>query len=108
MSDKPFRAGCMGAGQIFNEAHLPAYISLDSVELTAIYDPDRKHAKSTREHYLSLLKEAGQSTEGVNVELCDTAEALISKVDMIDICSPARYHAQYAVMALEKNRSEER
>ena len=33
MSVTPFRVGCMGAGQIFNEAHLPAYISLDSVEL---------------------------------------------------------------------------
>jgi predicted dehydrogenase len=93
----------MGAGKIFNEAHLPAYLSLDSVELTAIYDPDRKHAESTREHYLALRKEAGQSTEGVTVELCDGPAELISKVDMIDICSPARYHAQYAVIALEKN-----
>jgi predicted dehydrogenase len=103
MNIKPFRVGCMGAGQIFNEAHLPAYISLDSVELAAIYDPDRKRAESTREHYLSLLKEAGGPTGGVQVELCDSAEELISKVEMIDICSPARYHAKYAVMALDKN-----
>ena len=85
MNIKPFRVGCMGAGQIFNEAHLPAYISLDSVELAAIYDPDHKHAESTREHCLSLLKEASQPTEGVKVELCDTPEELMSKVDMIDI-----------------------
>jgi predicted dehydrogenase len=103
MSVKPFRVGCMGAGQIFNEAHLPAYISLESVELAAIYDPDQKRAESTREHYLSLLKKAEQTTEGVNVELCDSPEELISNVDMIDICSPARYHAMYAVMGLEKN-----
>ena len=51
MSNKPFRVGCMGAGRVFNEAHLPAYISLDSVELAAIYDTDRKRAESTREHY---------------------------------------------------------
>ena len=103
MNDKLFRVGCMGAGKIFNEAHLPAYISLDSVELAAIYDPDHKRAESTRDHYLSLLKEAGQAAAGVNIELCNSPEELISKVDMIDICSPARYHAQYAVMALEKN-----
>ena len=103
MNDKPFRVGCMGAGKIFNEAHLPAYISLDSVELSAIYDPDRKRVESTRDHYLALLKEAGQFTDGVNVELCNSPEELISSVEMIDICSPARYHAQYAVMALEKN-----
>lgn len=100
---KPFRVGCMGAGQIFNQAHLPAYLSLDSVELAAIYDPNQKRAESTREHYLNLLKEAGRSTEGVTVEICDSAEELISNVEMIDICSPARYHAMYAVMALEKN-----
>jgi predicted dehydrogenase len=93
----------MGSGIIFNEAHLPAYISLDSVELTAIYDPNGQRAESTREHYLSLLKEAGKSADGVDVKLCDSPEELIDSVDMIDICSPARYHAQYTVMALEKN-----
>ena len=103
MSNKPFRVGCLGAGKVFNEAHLPAYISLHSVQLTAIYDPDRERAEATREHYLSLLKQAGQTTEAVTVQLCDSPEELISNVDMIDICSPARYHAQYAVMALEKN-----
>jgi predicted dehydrogenase len=103
MNNKPFRVGCMGAGQIFNEAHLPAYISLESVELAAVYDPDQRRANSTREHYLSLLKESGRPVEEVHVELCETPEELISSVDMIDICSPARYHAQYAVMALEKN-----
>ncbi len=103
MSNKPFRVGCLGAGKIFNEAHIPAYISLDSVELAAIYDPDHKRAESTRGHYLSLLKEAGRQVDDVNVELCSSADELISRVDMIDICSPARYHALYAVMALEKN-----
>ncbi len=103
MSNKSFRVGCMGAGKIFNEAHLPAYISLDGVELAAIYDPDHQRAESTCEHYLSLLKEAEQNTDSVDVKLCNSPEELISSVDMIDICSPARYHAQYAVMALEKN-----
>jgi predicted dehydrogenase len=103
MNTKPFRVGCLGSGRIFNEAHLPAYISLDSVELAAIYDPDRQRAESTREHYHALLLKAGLPIEGFNVRLCNGAEELIASVDMIDICSPARYHAQYAVMALEKN-----
>jgi predicted dehydrogenase len=58
MNNKPFRVGCMGAGQIFNEAHLPAYISLESVELAAVYDPDQRRANSTREHYLPYLRKA--------------------------------------------------
>lgn len=103
MTYQPFRVGCMGAGKIFNEAHLPAYISLDSVELAAIYDPDSQRAQSTRDHYLSLLKQSGQDVDNVDVQICDSPQELISNVDMIDICSPARYHAQYAVMALEQN-----
>lgn len=103
MNYQPFRVGCMGAGKIFNEAHLPAYISLDSVELAAIYDPDSQRAQSTRDHYLSLLKQSGQDVDNVDVQICDSPQELISNVDMIDICSPARYHAQYAVMALEQN-----
>jgi predicted dehydrogenase len=103
MSVKPFRVGCLGAGQVFQEAHLPAYVSLESVELAAIYDPDHKRAEAAREHYLSLLKESGQPTDEIEIVLCESAEELISRVEMIDICSPARYHAQYAVMALEKN-----
>jgi predicted dehydrogenase len=50
-----------------------------------------------------LLKAAGQNVEGVDIKLCNSPEELISSVDMIDICSPARYHAQYAVMALKQN-----
>ncbi len=37
MSIKPCRLECIGAGQIFNEAHLAAYVSLESLELAAIY-----------------------------------------------------------------------
>jgi predicted dehydrogenase len=103
MTHTPFRVGCIGAGQIFNEAHLPAYISLDSVRLAAIYDPDHRHAEATRKRYLSLLNETRQDTEQIHVEICNTPEDLVSGVDMIDICSPARYHAQYALMALEQN-----
>ena len=33
MSDKPFRVGCMDAGQIFNEAHLPSRLNPDQVGL---------------------------------------------------------------------------
>jgi predicted dehydrogenase len=103
MNKQTFRVGVMGAGIIFNEAHLPAYVSLDSVELAAIYEPNPQRAQSTREHYLSLLKEADRSTTGVEIKIYDSPEELIDNVDMIDICSPARYHAIYAVMALEKN-----
>jgi predicted dehydrogenase len=62
MHPQPFRVGCLGAGRVFNEAHLPAYLSLESIELAAIYDPDRARAEATRAHYLARLKTAGRPT----------------------------------------------
>jgi len=103
MPASPLRVGVLGAGKVFNEAHLPAYLALDSVELAALYDPDRQRAEAARAHYFALLQEAGRSTEGTEVKVCESAEALLAGVDLIDICSPARYHAQHAVRALEQN-----
>ena len=103
LNSPPFRIGVLGAGKIFNEAHLPAYLTLDSVILTAIYDPDRERAEAARTHYDSLLGGAGRSGEAGQVRLCVNPQELIDSVDLIDICSPARYHAQYAVMALRQD-----
>lgn len=100
MSEGVLRVGSLGAGQIFNQAHLPVYAILDEVELTAIYDPDRARAEATRARYLKLRQAAGRPARESGVRLCATAEELIASVDMVDICSPPRYHALYARMAL--------
>ena len=77
--------------------------NLPSVELTAVYDPDRAAATQTREHYLSLLAEtSGISPARAEVAVCDSPEALLAQVDMIDICAPVRWHAPYAAMALAR------
>jgi predicted dehydrogenase len=80
---------------------------LDGLQLAAIYDPNRLNAEATRDHYLKLLAESAQSTnrpvENAQVNICSSPEELIEQVDLIDICSPARYHAIYAAMALEHN-----
>ena len=105
MNDKVFRIGGLGTGGIFNHAHVPAYVNLDSVVLAAVYDPDRSAAERTRAHYLSLVKESseansGSSSSGVEVAICESAEELLAQVDIVDICAPVRWHSRYAALAL--------
>ncbi len=102
MNNRMLRVGALGAGQIFTQAHLPVYATLDEVELTAIYDPDRSRAEAARARYVHLRRDAGRPAHESDVHICATAEALIADVDVVDICSPPRYHALYACMALSK------
>jgi predicted dehydrogenase len=107
MGNDVLRVGGLGTGGIFNHAHVPAYVNLDSVELVAVYDPDRSAAERTRERYLSLLREVAESggqalSADVEVSICEGAEELLEQVDMIDICAPVRWHPRYAAMALER------
>lgn len=108
MSSEILRVGALGTGNVFNHAHVPAYVSLDSVELGAIYDPDRSAAERARKRYLSLLEEAAQakgdgSLTRAEIAICDSPEELFDQVDMVDICAPVRWHARYAAIALERN-----
>lgn len=97
MVDKILRIGAIGAGRVFREAHLPVYAQLEGVRLAAIYDPDPAAAKLAQERYQHL---PGQTNEAV---ICQTAEELYGLVDVVDICSTVRWHAFYAVQALEHN-----
>ena len=54
MGNSILRVGGLGTGSIFNHAHVPAYVNLDSVELVAVYDPDRSAAERTRERWRSF------------------------------------------------------
>lgn len=58
MRDRPFRVGAVGTGNVFNHAHVPAYVALDNVQLVAIYDPDLQAAEHTRQNYTEQLTQA--------------------------------------------------
>lgn len=104
MRDRPFRVGAIGTGNVFNHAHVPAYVALDSVQLVAIYDPDLQAAERTRQNYTEQLTQAtGDPADPAEVVLCTSPEVLLEQVDMVDICTPARWHPYYVAMALERD-----
>jgi predicted dehydrogenase len=95
------RAGGIGTGRIFHDAHVPVYAGRADVQLTALYDPDLQAARSSREHYLQLRKKNFPDEAHPEVILYNLAEDLLREVDMVDICTTVRYHAYYAAMALK-------
>ncbi len=98
---KVFRLGAVGTGNIFTGAHVPAYVDLhDEVRLTALYNPTRASAERAREIYLRKMEEAEVAVDW-EVAVCDTPEELFAKVDVVDNCSPSRWHAHYSIRALE-------
>lgn len=99
----PLRVGGIGTGRIFHDAHVPVYAARPDVQLTAVFDPDRAAAEQARAHYLDLRKPAFPNEQHPEIAVCTSAEELLKKVDLADICTTVRYHAYYAALALAAN-----
>lgn len=99
----PLRLGCIGSGMIVNAAHIPAYVDLrKDVVLTAIYSNTGETAQAAKENYIAQMEAAGAKVDW-EVHVCATPGDLLAIVDVADVCTPTRYHAHYAQMALEAN-----
>ena len=99
--EKFFNIGAVGTGNIFTQAHVPAYVDLrDKVRLTALFNPTKATAERAREFYLQKMDEAKAQVTW-DVAVCDTPEELFAKVDVVDNCAPSRWHAFYSILALE-------
>ncbi|GAQ24947.1 Gfo/Idh/MocA family protein [Tepidanaerobacter syntrophicus] len=84
------RVGIIGAGQIVETAHIPAYIKhRDIVELTAICDINEEKARHMADKY------------GIAAYYKDYQDMLKEcKLDAVSVCVINRFHAQAAVDAL--------
>lgn len=123
---KVLKVGAIGCGGIFNFAHLPAWVDTEDAQLIALYDIDHKHLEQTKQRYLALLKKRIKETESQvpneneteislkeradfyknkleNITIYSDVHELIKDVDVIDVCTPVKYHAPYAIMGLEHN-----
>ncbi len=120
------KAGVIGCGTIFNKAHLYAWIDSEDTQLIAFYDVDQNQSERTKQRYISLLKEKIKRV-GNNIpkqdevdnfhddlvdtyeakletaECCSDARELINRVDIVDICTPVKWHTPYSVMGLEQD-----
>jgi predicted dehydrogenase len=84
------RAGVVGAG-VFGGYHAHKYAVLADVELAAVFDPDMDRARAL----------AGD----LGVVAADDLESLLDLCEVVSIASPAIFHAEQALKALNAGRS---
>lgn len=85
---KKIRIGLIGAGNIAQNAHIPAYLKQEDAELVAVYDINQQRAQSVAQKY--ALTHA-----------CTSLEALcaLDDVDAVSICTWNNAHAESAIAA---------
>ncbi|KRF02281.1 oxidoreductase [Paenibacillus sp. Soil766] len=85
-----YRIGIAGAGGIFKESHLSAWMDNQECEIVAICDVNEAPA-----HEMAELS-------GANLVYTDYKQMLIeADLDVIDICTPNLYHSEIAIAALQ-------
>ncbi len=90
MADKPLQIGVIGAGQVAQVSHLPAWLRLrPGVQLAAVCDEDKARLRAVAQKF------------GIPRAATDFEEILRDQaVDAVDICTPNHLHAPMAVAAL--------
>lgn len=84
------KAGVVGAGS-FGGHHARKYAGLDDVDLVGVYDPDQARAATL--------------ADSLGAAAFDDLAALLSRVDVVTVASPASTHAQAALAALKAGKS---
>jgi predicted dehydrogenase len=84
------KAGVVGAGS-FGGHHARKYASLDGVDLVGVFDPDAERAKAL--------------AESLGVAAFDDLAALLERIDVVTVASPASTHAGAALAALSAGKS---
>ncbi|MEM3815925.1 MAG: Gfo/Idh/MocA family oxidoreductase [Candidatus Bathyarchaeia archaeon] len=111
------KVGVVGSGGIFQGAHLPAYPDIAEAQLVAICDVSEAVLKAAERRVRSVYQERIQKAkdEG-NVDLAErlredvdglktymSFSEMLSRenLDLIDICTPTKFHAPIAIEALK-------
>jgi predicted dehydrogenase len=89
MPNQPLRVGLIGAGNIATCAHLPAWKKIPGAEFVGVADVEISRAQSVAQEH------------GIPFTSCDFHDVIALKPDVIDICTPNRFHTPIAVAALE-------
>lgn len=86
------KAGILGCGSICQKRHAIEIDANENCELFGVYDP--------------VIERAEQVAEKYGCKIYKSAEALLedSKLNLVIVATPNRYHAQYSVKAMENGK----
>jgi predicted dehydrogenase len=93
MPDKKTRIAVVGAGNVAQIAHLPAYRNHSDVEVTALVDEDPVKLRQVARQF---------GVKHVYEEMTDMLKR--EDIDGVDICTPNYLHAPMAIAALRSGR----
>lgn len=86
--DKKIKVGLIGAGNIAQNAHIPAYLKQDDAELYAVYDLKKSRAEEVAQRF-GFKHVAADLQEMVGLE----------ELDAVTVCSWNKAHAQGVIAA---------
>lgn len=87
---KKLKLGIIGTGNIFQKHHAPAWASHPEIELVAVYDAVQEKSEALAKQYQIP-------------RIYSNYQDLIAQddIDLVDICTPNRYHSEIAIAALK-------
>ena len=88
MKDGKIRIGLIGAGNICQNSHIPAYLKQDDVELVAVCDLKAERAQEVKEKY------------GMKYAFTDFNDLVaLDEIDAVSVCTWNNAHAAAAIAA---------
>jgi len=81
------KVGVIGTGTM-GKNHVRIYSELKEIEEVYAFDVDGEQVKSLKEY---------------EVNICDSMEELLERVDAVSVCVPTKYHLEAAKRAIEKD-----
>ena len=94
MSNRKIRIGLIGAGNICQNAHIPAYLKQNDVELVAVTDLKESRAQEVADKY--GIPHVSASIEEL---------VALQDVDAVSICTWNNAHARAALAAVKIGRA---
>lgn len=110
------KVGAIGTGGIFVGAHLQAYPEIPEAQLVALCDVDKKSLQNALSAFQKVYRKRAERAEEEGdketyerikedidrIKVYSSYEEMLGKedLDLVDICTPPKYHAPAAVAAL--------
>ncbi|MBN2153229.1 MAG: Gfo/Idh/MocA family oxidoreductase [Candidatus Lokiarchaeota archaeon] len=101
------KVGVTGTGFITKASHVPGFAKSSKSVITGFHDVKKELAEEAKSLYLRLLaKNKNPVLEVASKETAvyDSYEAMVKAVDVVDICTPPRFHPDNMKVAVDNGR----
>nr|MDO8088677.1 Gfo/Idh/MocA family oxidoreductase [Candidatus Sigynarchaeum springense] len=104
---KVIRVGIVGSGFITKASHVPGFAKSRKSVIAGFYDIKKELAEAAKELYIKLLsknKNPLLEVASKETKVHDSYEAMVKDVDVVDICTPPKYHLENLKVAVDNKK----